>query len=32
MRIHYRQEGTVLGDTGDTKMNKTVTVLEEFTI
>ena len=29
MRTHYRQEGIVLRDTGDTMMNKTVTILEE---
>lgn len=32
MRTHYGQEGTVLCDTGDTKKNKTVTVLEELAI
>lgn len=32
MRTHYGQEGIVLCDTGDTKMNKTVIVLEELTI
>lgn len=32
IRTHYGQKGILLCDTGDTKMNKIIPVLEELTI